>query len=418
MSQQVILHIDMNSYFASVEQQANPLLRGKPVGVCAYLSPNGCIIASSREAKKRGVTTGMRVPEAKQICPEIVLIENDPVKYRSTTERIFSILADYSHHVEPYSIDEAFVDLTGFVKSFEEGEKRGRIIQTRIQREVGEWLRASVGISYTRWLAKFAGDIAEKGSVLVITERNLDTLLSKSKLTDAWGIGERIGARLETLGMQTLLDLKRASPTNIRQILGKMGYMLWAHVNGIDVEPLKEKEERQPKSIGHSYCLPKKTRDPRYLEGILMKLCAKTGKRLREKLLEAHGIAVSVGFVDGGGLHRVEKCSYALFDTLSIFKKAHTLIFAKSFLSNVYFLAVSVLNLVTVSKQLSIFENLEKQRNLALAIDSINEHYGEHIIFPGAMWGTERNAPDRIGFRKTLEPVWDALNARHYIIAG
>src|SRR3989338_11450 len=114
----VILHIDMNSYFASVEQQANPFFRGKPVGVCAYLSPNGCIIASSIEAKKLGIKTGMRVREAQTIYPKIILEENEPAKYRSVTEKIFSILSQYTDRMEPYSIDEAFLDLTGWTHQY------------------------------------------------------------------------------------------------------------------------------------------------------------------------------------------------------------------------------------------------------------------------------------------------------------
>ena len=110
----IILHIDMNSYFASVEQQANPFLRGRSVGVCSYLSERGCIIASSVEAKAKGIKTGCRVFEARQLDPEVILLENEPAKYRSTTEKIFKTLRSYTDKVEPYSIDEAFMDLTGY----------------------------------------------------------------------------------------------------------------------------------------------------------------------------------------------------------------------------------------------------------------------------------------------------------------
>src|SRR5512141_37670 len=100
--QKIILHLDMNSYFASVEQQANPFLRGRSIGVCAYLGPNGCIIASSIEAKARGIKTGCRVRDALRLDPKVVLVENEPAKYRSTTEKIFAILKSYSEKFEPY----------------------------------------------------------------------------------------------------------------------------------------------------------------------------------------------------------------------------------------------------------------------------------------------------------------------------
>src|SRR3989339_412057 len=104
--QKIIMHIDMNSYFASVEQQANPFLRGVPIAVCAYLSPRGCIVASSTEAKILGIKTGMRVADAQKIFPKTIFLENEPAKYRSVTKKIFSIFSDYTDHMEPYSIDE------------------------------------------------------------------------------------------------------------------------------------------------------------------------------------------------------------------------------------------------------------------------------------------------------------------------
>lgn len=162
MMPRAILHIDMNSYFASVEQQANPLLRGKPVGVVATMTPNGCIIASSTEAKAKGIKTGFRVRDARAIDPNIILIPNDAAKYRTVTGGIMKILTSYTEDIELYSIDEAFLDLTGFVHSFNEAAKLSEEIRRRIMQEVGEWLKCSIGIAPTRWLAKFGSDVARK----------------------------------------------------------------------------------------------------------------------------------------------------------------------------------------------------------------------------------------------------------------
>ena len=181
MKDRIILHIDMNSYFASVEQQANPFLRGRSVGVCAYLSDNGAIIASSREAKEKGIKTGCKVGQAKALDPNVILLENEPAKYRSTTEKIFRVLREYTDTLEPYSIDEAFLDLTGWVENLEEARVLALKIQSRIKKEVGEWMHSSVGISTTRFLAKFAGDIAPKKSILVIDKNNINSILKKRK---------------------------------------------------------------------------------------------------------------------------------------------------------------------------------------------------------------------------------------------
>jgi DNA polymerase-4 len=183
----VILHIDMNSYFASVEQQANPFLRGRAIGVVATMSPNGCIIASSVEAKAKGIKTGFRVREARDIDPNIILIPNDAAKYRTVTGGILRILRSYTEDIELYSIDEAFLNLTGFVSSLEEAISIGERIRQRITAEVGEWLKCSIGIAPTRWLAKFGSDIAPKGKTLLLhLIHNLFQYIHKSN-----GAGDR-----------------------------------------------------------------------------------------------------------------------------------------------------------------------------------------------------------------------------------
>ncbi len=179
------MHLDMNSYFATVEQQANPLLRGKPVGVCAYLSPKGCIIAASQEAKKFGVRTGMRVSEAKKICPQIILLENDPDKYRFISRQIFSVLKKISDDVEVYSIDEAFIDLTGLAKDFNVAQAIAKKIKQTIRDEIGSYLTCSIGISHTRWLAKFASEENKPDGLTIITQQDLANIFKDRPLQHA-----------------------------------------------------------------------------------------------------------------------------------------------------------------------------------------------------------------------------------------
>jgi DNA polymerase-4 len=415
MSQNFILHIDMNSYFASVEQQANPFLRGKSVGVCAYKSPRGCIIASSKEAKKKGVTTGMRVVDARVLCPEIILIENEPIKYRSTTNKIFSIFSDYTDKIEPYSIDEAFMDLSGYATTYAEAVSIGKEMQGRVLKEVGGWLTCSVGVSYTRWLAKFASDMAEKGSVNIITKYNLEDKLGEADLMDAWGINVRLAYRLQKLGISDLIELKHYHPQNLIQALGKTGYFLWANVNGISIEGVKYAEERKPKSIGHSYCLPKKTTDHSYLDPILMKLCTRTGRRLREKGLEAKGISMSWSYEQGGYVQKHKKIDDTIFETTMIYNYARNIFHETPLPDKIRMLAISVFGLRKISNQMSFFDDRLKKRAVSEAMDNINNIYGEQIVFHGAMWGTGKNALERIGFRKTLEPIWRGRNEIEYI---
>lgn len=401
MNNKIILHIDMNSYFASVEQQANPFLRGKPVGVCSYLSPGGCIIASSMEAKAKGIKTGCRVRDAQVLDPNIVLLENEPAKYRSTTEKIFNILGDYTEVVEPYSIDEAFLDLTGWAKNFDMARKIGEEIQGRIKTEAGEWLNSSVGISFTKFLAKFGSDIAPKKSILIITPDNLIECLKDRSLQDAWGINYRMEARLNSIGIHNLLELKNYNPDNIRRALGRYGYYLWSNVNGLEIARV-ETGSPAPKSVGHSYCIPKRTADKKYLGAIMYKLCEKTGRRLRDMDREAHIINAGWAYIRDGGYFRSFKTKEKMFTTDEIFRHVDNLLEKHPPLLPVRMLAVSVSGLSEVTSQMSLFEDNLSKKELSRAMDKINNKYGEYTVIRGRMFGTNDMARDRIGFRKTI----------------
>ncbi len=404
----------MNSYFASVEQQANPFLRGKPVGVCAYLSPNGCIIASSREAKVKGIKTGCTVREALKLDPKVVLVENEPAKYRSTTEKIFNILADYTDTLEPYSIDEAFLDLTGWIKNFCQAKKIAEEINQRIKSEVGEWLSSSIGISWTKFLAKFASDIGPKGGILLIDQNNLDGLLMGRDLQAAWGINCAIEARLNLLGIRNLLELKHYNPDKIRRILGRYGYYLWANVNGLEIASVNQGTPA-PKSIGHSYCLAKKTADKKYLAAVLYKLCEKTGRRLRNLEMEAQQINLYFAYTKGGGpparlrsqaqagIYKGFKTAAKMFTTEEIAYYALDFLVNSKLVMPVSMLAVSVSYLTPLSSQMSLFEDNLSKKDLSRAIDKINDKYGEYTVIHGAMFGTDDLVRDRIGFRKSVK---------------
>jgi DNA polymerase-4 len=368
------------------------------------LSPNGCIIASSREAKALGIKTGFRVVDALKICPTIELVENDPAKYRATTEKIFAILNRYSDDIEPYSIDEAFLDLTGHVPDLSAAANLGRQIQQVIRDEVGSWLGASVGVSFTRFLAKLAGDLADKGGVLVLDRAGLPEFYSGIELTDIWGIDHRLEARFHHLGITTPLQLMRYPVANLMQVMGKMGYYLWASLNGQDIGRVQR--PAQPKSVGHSYCLPIKTTDLAYHKKILMKLSEKTGRRLRHLGLLARGLNLWWSEEAGGGHGTHRRLPSPINGSWTIFQEALKLFAERNRQRRILQLAVSVFDLVPPSHQLALFANPNHTHEISRAVDTINDRFGEYTVFWGEMWGSGKNAPDRIGFRKTLTPTF------------
>lgn len=406
----ILLHLDMNSYFASVEQQANPFLRGKPIGVVATMTPNGCIIASSKEAKAKGIKTGVRVREARAIDRNVILIPNDSAKYRTVTAGMMTILQEYTEEIELYSIDEAFLNLTGFVRTLNEAAVLSEEIRRRIQEEVGEWLNCSIGVAPTRWLAKFAGDTAPKGKTLLVEPGNFIQTVDPHIITDAWGIGERMASHLYPLGIETLGDLRHYPVGNLMESFGLLGYELWANVNGIDVPGLKT--PGRPKSVGHSHVFAKRAKHLAYAQAIMAKLCEKTGRRLRGLGLEAYGFYVSYGLSGtaatswhhgGGGGSR--KLPYPLIDTRDIFRHCWQFLLDDLPRGQVpNFLAIGVFNLKPRVDQLELWpRGKHDPPALARALDKINDRHGDFTVSRGNFWGLdEYDAPDRIGFRKTV----------------
>lgn len=410
-----ILHFDMNSYFASVEQQANPFLRGKPVGVCSTMSYRGCIIASSKEAKAFGIKTGCRVNEALELNSNVVLVEVDPPKYRSTTKAIFSLCADYTEKIEAYSIDEAFLDLTGHVQSFDGAKRIGEEIQQRIKKEIGEWLGSSMGISYTRWLAKFGSDTAPKGGIVVLTKDNLYQYLKGRDVQEAWGIAGALAERLQVLGITTLDELARHPVQNLMTVMGKQGYYLWANVNGIELSGLEQK--RPPKTIGHSHVLRKRTKDLRFHEAIILRLAERTGRRLREQGFEAHGIYYYVQFDHRESIGGSKKMYHPINTTYQIHRFVWDTILPVIKNDVPAMFALGLFGLRPRVNQLKLFDNKKLSPELSQAIDEINTRYGEETLVQGPLLNLSRfHAPDRIGFRKTMEAEFEDKNVYQYKI--
>ncbi len=423
----MIAHIDMNSYFASVEQQANPHWRGRPLGVCAYLHKHGCVIAASIEAKKRGAKVGMSVDECRQVCPDMVFVQNDPPKYRAVTSRVFSLLHQISDKIEHYSIDEAFLDLDGWYR--DEAEVAWALCKMRmqIQREIGDWLKCSIGIAPSKFLAKLASDLEKPNGLVIITPENLDKTLSTLELEDACGIGRHIRRRLNRLGIYTLLDLKHYPVANLMRALGKAGWTWHERLHGRDVDRLEVAGERLPKSVGHSFCVPRRANEQGLILPIAVRLTERAGRRLRSFGLFARSMSIQVGFrgqtQNPSFYHPFENgssCSMVFGEPVNdIFSLTHG---ATELLKSVWdgkrqvsFLAVTLIDLVPPSGQtalplsvsalprhLSPTDAGERKRSTSYAVDSIRDRYGdESIVFANMIKLGGDYAPDRIGFRKT-----------------
>ncbi len=214
-----IFHIDLNSYFATVEQQQNPHLRGKPVGIIKDIG-RMCIVAASKEAKQVGIKTGSNVPEARAKAPNLVLVKADFDKYFYYTQRFYLLIKSFSPDVSLFSLDEAFIDATNCLKLYTTDDLAIKI-QERIYKDMGDWVTASIGIAKNRMLAKLAGEFAPKGGYVQIDKENLDLALSLIKITDICGIGSRLAGKLNELGITNPLQIRDLDDRYLKQQFGR-----------------------------------------------------------------------------------------------------------------------------------------------------------------------------------------------------
>lgn len=407
-STRIIVHIDMNSFFATVEQQANPQLRGRPLGVCAYLHERGCIIAASVEAKQRGMKVGMRVEDAREKVPEAVFIQNEPAKYRSVIARVFAMLRQISDRVEYYSIDEAFVDLTGFCRDTAEAAWMLSRIQWRIQTEIGEWLKCSVGIAPNKRLAKLASELKKPNGLVVFVPATMDETLARLPVDALCGIGGRLRRRLAKAGMYTLLEVKRSPPLQLIRLFGKNGFFLWAALSGLEVDAGFGDGHEDPKSVGHSYCVPRQLNEKGLVFAVFLRLLERAARRMRALQKSASGMSVTVGRSTRSLTHVFHEPSD---DSFTLIHHGTELLHRLwSLDEEVSFLAVTFWGLVTPGDQLrfdgsSLLTSIDtgaSWKRVSHAMDRIRDRYGEEAIQFGSMVQLGDEAPDRIGFRKTV----------------
>lgn len=294
-----VLFIDMNSFFASCEQQDNYWLRGRPVGVCVYTGRQGCVIAPSVEAKMRGVKTGMRLDEAMALCPELVPVETHPGRYREYHVKLLDVLRTFSDDVVPKSIDEAVVDLTNYQLVYKDIRKAAVSIKQAIREKVGDWLRCSIGIAPNVFLAKLASDLQKPDGLTLITPDTIDSVLTSLVLTDLPGIGHRMAARLQAGGIHTPLDLRYASPEHLRAVCHSIvGWHWHLRLNfGGEVDFNTNSEN---KSMSAMRTISTEQRhSPERLDELLHSLCLTLERRMVRKNIFCQDMSFSCRYHNG-----------------------------------------------------------------------------------------------------------------------
>lgn len=276
-----IIHLDMDAFFASVEQKLNPHLKGKPVIVCG--DPEGRTVVStcSYEARKYGVKSGMPLGKARKRCPQAILVGGDIEKYLHTLLEIMNILRDYSDLVEVFSIDEVFLDVTETEHLFSSAEKIAKEIKSRIKKELN--LTCSIGIGPNKLLAKLASGMNKPDGLTVISSSQVGEILESLPLSELCGIGQNLEAAFNKMGVRTCGELARIPVWKLKKSLGLYGVQLHQMCRGMDESPVEPHWlEREVKSVGHSYTLPCDISYKTEIERVILGLAEKVGRRLRK----------------------------------------------------------------------------------------------------------------------------------------
>lgn len=289
----VILHSDMNAYYASVEAMLNPQLKGKAIAVCgATEDRHGIVLAKSELAKRAGVKTGMVNYEAKQLCPDIIMVPPQYDQYLKYSRLAHEIYYRYTDLVEPYGMDECFLDVTGS-GIFGSGVEIAEQIRAATKSELG--LTVSVGVSYNKIFAKLGSDMKKPDAITVITEDNYREKVWPLAASDLLYVGRATDAKLAKYGIHTIGQLAATDPENLRYWFGVNGLKLWQFANGADVSRVMHKDFVSPvKSIGHGITCTADLNDEDEVQKVMLELSQDVGHRLRVHGLAATGVQVSI----------------------------------------------------------------------------------------------------------------------------
>ena len=393
-----ILHVDMDAFYASVEIRDEPSLAGKPVAVGGAADRRGVISAASYAAREFGVRSAVPTARAFELCPDLVLLPPDFEKYTSESRKIMAIFRRYTPLVEPLSLDEAFLDVSGCERLFGDGVEIGHAIRRDILRETG--LVASVGVAPSKFLAKLASDLDKPDGFRVILDGEVRSVLDPLPVSRIFGVGERTAKRLESLGILTVGDLASQERGVVLRSFGASG--AWIHDLAHGIDPRRVTPSRQEKSHGMERTFPEDVKDREELRRFLFEFCEEVAYTLRDKGLRGKTVSLKARFPDFKTITRSRTLDYPTNLGARIYSTARDLL-DRVPERPLRLIGIQISNLtdVRVPVQGTLFGDGADvaanpdvpQRRLEDAmpgLDRLRKKYGERAVIPASLIGRAR----------------------------
>lgn len=373
--ERLVMHVDMDAFFASIEQRDHEEYREKPL-IVGGLSGRGVVSTCSYEARRFGVHSAMPIVRARRLCPQGIFVEGDYANYKAVSQQIFAIFARYAPVVEPLSIDEAFLDLTGMELLMESPRAYAEKLKAEIREKAG--LVASVGIAPNKFLAKLASDLEKPDGLVIITEQTKQAVLDPLPVGRIWGVGQKTAAKLEALRIRTIGQLRRTPRERLVRAFGAhMADHLLALASGIDTRPVAPRESA--KSIGKEVTFPADIESAEEVERVLLALAEKVGYRLRRTGCKGRTVQLKLRLGDFRTYTRSRTLAEATCYDREIYETALAFYRALGVKQGIRLLGISVSGFDT-SGAISLFHEEARKENLYAAIDAIKKRFGEQGI--------------------------------------
>jgi DNA polymerase-4 len=381
----MILLVDMDAFFASVEQADHPRLRGKPIIVCGDPSRRGVVTAASYEARPAGVRAGMPLGEAKRLCPGAEYVEGNPRRYVEKSLELLEMFLAITPDVEPFSVDEAFLDLQRLPdrgRTLAEAEAIARELQQKIGDEHG--LGASIGVGPNKLIAKMASGVHKPRGITALTEPAFRETFWPRDVQALWGVGAKMGEHLMAMGIATVGALAHADVALLQERFGVVGEHLVEAAWGRDRSPVIPYHQGvDPKSMGHEVTLPEDCRDPEFLEGTLLRLSDQVARRLRTDGFRGRCVTVKIRDSRFQTITRQRALGAAVDHHIDIFEAARSLWRVHWQGAPLRLLGVSVSMLEHANEeQLELFTRDDRSQALQAALDHVRNKLGEASVVP------------------------------------